>query len=135
MVGAVLVGVEVGLADKDADADFLCAVDGVLGELGSCLTKAETSGPRGTCSLCSMCGLTREFPNSSRNILRLFFWLSSMLGGYSSTTQMQTHQGCCKTQPFTSDIVTLQSSGHIKDHTFPLVFLRDATCSFACVNL
>lgn len=35
----------------------------------------------------------------------------------------------------TSDIVTLQSSSHIEDHTFPLVLLRDATRSFACVNL
>ncbi len=74
---AVLVGVEAGLAEEGAGADALCVaddVDGVLDELCSCLTKAAASGSRGTRSLRSMCGLTREFPSSSRNILRLFFF-------------------------------------------------------------
>lgn len=67
----VLVGVEAGQAEEDADADSLCVaddVDGVLGELCNCLTTATASGCRGTRSLRSRCGLTREFPSSSRNI-------------------------------------------------------------------
>lgn len=57
MAVAVLVGVEAGLAEEDAVADALCVadgVDGVKGDLCSCLTKAAASGSLGTCSLRSL---------------------------------------------------------------------------------
>ncbi|KAL6488776.1 hypothetical protein MHYP_G00025170 [Metynnis hypsauchen] len=65
---AVVVGVEAGLDEEDAGADALCVavgVDGVLGELCSCLTKATAAGSRGTCSLCSMYAFTRERPQET----------------------------------------------------------------------
>ena len=76
MAVAVLVVVGAGLAEEDAVADALSVsdgMDGVQGDLCSCLTKAAASGSVGNCSLRSMCGLTSEFPSSSRNILRLAF--------------------------------------------------------------
>lgn len=80
---AVVVNVEAGLAEEDAGADALriaMGVDGVLGELCSCLTKAAVAGSQGTRSLCSMFTLTKELPSSSRNILRLLFLVESTLG-------------------------------------------------------
>lgn len=76
MAVAVLVGVEAGLAEEHVVADALCVADGVnevQGELCTFLTKAAASGSLGNCPLRSMCGLTSEFPSSSRNILRLAF--------------------------------------------------------------
>lgn len=74
---AVAVGVDVeeGLAEGDAGADALrvaLSVDGVHGELCSCLTKAAVAGSWGTHSLCSLCALTRELPRSFLCLCFLF---------------------------------------------------------------
>lgn len=70
-----------GLVEEDTIADALCVVAGtvagvdrVLVELCSYLTNAAVVGSRGARSLRSVCGLTREFPSSLRNIVHLFFW-------------------------------------------------------------
>lgn len=100
MAVAVLVGVEAGLTEEEAVVDALCVaegVDGVQGELCSCLTKAAASGSLGNCSLRSMCGLTSEFPSSSRNILRLAFlvefhpwwmWVHNINALHADTSRM-----------------------------------------------
>lgn len=70
-----VVDVEAGLAEEDADADALCVavgVDGVLGELCSCLNKAAAAGCRGNPFPLLIVRLDKG-TSSSRNILRLFF--------------------------------------------------------------
>lgn len=56
-------------------------VDKVLCDLCSCLTKTGASGCGGTHFLRSIFGLARKAHSSLRNILCLFSWLSSILGG------------------------------------------------------